>query len=117
MTRLERKENMTNLSDCERRILGCIYEHYRKEEEAPNLKKIVSLIEQKYEKQWKLQTVCTFLTRMEKKGVITIQKMGRNSYYYPVIAYEEYVRLELKELCEIYFEQNEKRMKQFIKQM
>lgn len=108
---------MTNLSNCERRILGCIYEHYRKEEDAPTLKNIMNLIEQKYGSPWKLQTVCTFLTRMGKKGVITIQKMGKYSYYCPSLPYEEYVYLELKELCDIYFEQNEKKMKQFVRQI
>lgn len=108
---------MTNLSNCERRILGCIYEYYRKEGEAPALKNIMNLIEKKYGSPWKLQTVCTFLTRMGKKGVITIQKIGKYSYYCPVIPYEEYVHLELKELCDIYFEQNEKKLKQFVRQI
>ncbi len=108
---------MTNLSDCEKKILGCIYEHHRKEEEAPNLKDIMRLIGEKYGVLWKIQTVCTFLSRMEKKGVITIKKEGKYSYYYPAISYEVYVRQELMELCKIYFEQNEKKLKQFVRQI
>lgn len=108
---------MVNLSDCERKILGCIYEFCRKEEEAPRLKDIIRLIGEKYGELWKMQTVCTFLSRMEKKGVLSIKKEGRYSYYYPTIAYETYVHQELMELCNIYFEQNEKKLKQFVRQM
>ncbi len=107
----------TDLSGCEKMILGCIYEYNRKNDAAPNLRDIMVLIEEKYGIQWKLQTVCTFFSRMEKKGLITTEKKGRYTYYYPVVPYEVYVRYELKELCNIYFENSEKRLKQFVRQM
>ena len=35
-------EKMIELSGCEKLILGCIYEYYRKNEKAPNLKDITA---------------------------------------------------------------------------
>lgn len=106
-----------DLSGCERMILGCIYEYNRKNDMAPNLRDIMVLIEEKYGILWKQQTVCTFLTRMERKRLIMTEKRGRYTYYYPVVPYEVYVRAELMELCNIYFEDSEKRLKQFVRQM
>ena len=106
-----------DLSGCEKRILGCIYEYKRRNDAAPNLRDLMALIEEKYGILWKQQTVCTFLSRMEKKGLLMTEKKGRYTYYYPVVPYEVYVCNEVKELCNIYFENSEKRLKQFIRQM
>ena len=53
------------LSGCEKMVLGCIYEYQRRNEVAPDLISIVELANMKFEKDWKKQTVCTFLSRME----------------------------------------------------
>lgn len=107
----------TELSDCEKIVLGCIYEHHRKKQEAPNLKDIMSMLEGNYGIIWKLQTICTFFTRMEKKGLISVKKNGRYSYYYPVLPFESYVKQELEQLCKIYFEGNVKMLKKFVRQL
>jgi len=105
------------LSDCEKLILGCIYEYHRKKQEAPNLKNITEMLEKRYGIGWKLQTICTFFTRMEKKGLITVSKNGRYSYYHPVLPYEVYVAQELRDVCKIYFENDLKQMKRFVRQL
>lgn len=106
-----------DLSGCEKLILGCIYEYHRKHEEAPNLKDILTMVEERYGIQWKLQTICTFFSRMEKKGLLSIKKNGRYSYYYPVMKYDEYVASELGGICKMYFEGDMKQMKRFVRQM
>ena len=105
------------LSECEKIVLGCIYEHHRKKQEAPNLKDIMSMLEGNYGIIWKLQTICTFFTWMEKKGLISVKKNGRYSYYYPVLPFESYVKQELEQLCKIYFEGNVKMLKKFVRQL
>jgi len=112
---MEAKGN--GLSECEKLILGCIYEYHRKEEEAPNLKDIMELIALKYGIEWKLQTICTFFSRMEKKGLISIRKNGRYSYYYPVQPFEEYVEQEMNDLCKMYFQNDKKQLKRFVRQL
>ncbi len=107
----------SELSDCEKIILGCIYEYHRKQQEAPNLKDIMQLLEIRYGIEWKMQTICTFFTRMEKKGLLTIKKRGRYSYYYPVLPFEIYVQQEIESFCKIYFEGDKKRFKRFVRQL
>ncbi|MBR5127258.1 MAG: BlaI/MecI/CopY family transcriptional regulator [Roseburia sp.] len=109
-------EKMIELSGCEKLILGCIYEYYKKNEKAPNLKDITAILELRHGIAWKLQTICTFFTRMEKKGLITTAKNGRYTYYYPVMSFEEYVKKELNELCDAYFESDLKQLKRFVRQ-
>lgn len=104
-----------DLSGCEKIIMGSIYEYHRKYEKAPNLKDIMSIVEQRYGIVWKLQTVCTFFSRMEKKGLLIIKKNGRYSYYYPVLPFDEYMERELNELCRVYFEADKKQMKKFVR--
>lgn len=105
------------LSGCEKIILGCIYDYHRKREEAPNLKDLLAILEERYGIQWKMQTICTFFTRMEKKGLLSIKKRGRYSYYYPVMPFEDYVRGELNDLCKVYFEDDMKQMKRFVRHL
>lgn len=106
-----------DLSGCEKMILGCIYEHIRNQESVPNLKDIMALVGEKYGIEWKMQTVCTFLSRIECKGLITISKEGRYSYYHPVVPYEVYMKYELHEMCKMYFEDDIKALKKFIRQL
>ena len=108
---------MIELSGCEKIILGCIYDYHRKNEEAPNLKDLRAILDERYDIQWKMQTICTFFTRMEKKGLLSIKKRGRYSYYYPVLPFDEYVRGELKDLCKAYFGDDMRQMKRFVRQL
>ena len=105
------------LSDCEKIVLGCIYEYHRKKQEAPNLKDIMAMLESSYGIVWKMQTICTFFSRMEKKGLISIKKNGRYSYYYPVLPFEVYVGQEIEQLCKVYFENEIKSFKKFVRQL
>ena len=115
---MEKEENkIIELSGCEKLILGCIYEYHRKKEAAPNLKDITEMLEMRHGITWKMQTICTFFTRMEKKGLLSIEKNGRYSYYYPVLPFEEYVGRELDALCKAYFEGDRKQFKRFVRQL
>lgn len=106
-----------DLSGCEKLLLGCIYEYHRKKGEAPNLKDIMSMVENHYGITWKMQTVCTFFSRMEKKGLLIIAKNGRFSYYYPVLPFDVYVRREINDLCKAYFGDDIKQLKRFVRQL
>ena len=105
------------LSGCEKIIMGCIYDYHRKKGEAPNLKDLLLILDERYGIQWKMQTICTFFTRMEKKGLLSVKKKGRYSYYYPVISFEEYVKGELNDICKAYFGNDKKLMKRFVRQL
>lgn len=108
---------LIDLSECEKLVLGCVYEFHKKRKKAPSLKDVVSMIEEKYDITWKLQTICTFFSRIEKNGLILIAKNGRYSYYYPVVPYEIYVGQEIDELCKIFFGDDKKEFKKFVRQL
>lgn len=103
------------LSSCEKMVLSCIYEYQRRNDVAPDLTSIVEMANAKFDKGWKVQTVCTFLTRMEKKGLITIERRRKNSRYIPIISREEYLRLAFGEISKLYFNNNIKQLRSFVR--
>lgn len=53
---------------------------------------------------WKVQTIATFLTRMEKKKYVAFQKGEKAKEYFPAITREEMKGIEAKGLLEDYYE-------------
>ncbi|WP_053956066.1 BlaI/MecI/CopY family transcriptional regulator [Inediibacterium massiliense] len=53
---------------------------------------IISLLDDKM--NWSNQTIKTFINRLLKKEVISFQKHGKNYLYFPLISYDEYVKVE-----------------------
>ncbi|MCL2501142.1 MAG: BlaI/MecI/CopY family transcriptional regulator [Defluviitaleaceae bacterium] len=48
----------------------------------------------KPEKKWKLQSVMTLLTRLEKRGFLSSEKRGRERFYIPLVTQEDYLNRE-----------------------
>ncbi len=48
------------------------------------------ILERLKDKDWKLTTVATLLTRLCDKGAAGYEKRGRSHYYYPVLEEKEY---------------------------
>lgn len=55
-------------------------------------------------KEWKGQTIATFLARLVEKGVLISIKQGRANIYKPRISPEEYKRQEAKSVLETLYE-------------
>lgn len=79
------------LSECEVLVMKVIWQN----SEAMSIQEITSRINQRYGKDWKVQTVSTFLSRAVKKGYLEMRRKGRTFYYYPTVAQEEYGRREI----------------------
>jgi len=45
-------------------------------------------------KQWKIQTVVSFMTRLVEKGFLRSEKLGKERTYFPLIAKEDYLKFE-----------------------
>lgn len=60
-----------------------------------SVQEIMERTNQKYGKQWKVQTVSTFLGRMVKKGYLKMERRGRIFYYDPLVTEESYRKREL----------------------
>lgn len=79
------------LTACELIVMKVIW---RKGEEM-SIQDIVADISQIYQKDWKTQTVSTFLSRIVKKGYLSMKRQGRYFFYSPLINEEEYGKKEI----------------------
>ena len=79
---------MKKVSDAEEIIMSVIWSN----EEPMALDEIHTKANATYEKDWKPQTVSTFLTRLCKKGFASSVKKGRYHFYTPLISRQEYVK-------------------------
>lgn len=55
-------------------------------------------------KEWKGQTIATFLARLVEKGVLISTKQGRGNIYTPRVSPEQYRSQEAKSLLETLYE-------------
>ncbi len=46
------------------------------------------------DKAWKSQTVLTMLKRLEEKGFVTSEKIGKEREYTPIVSEDEYLSIE-----------------------
>lgn len=66
---------------------------------------LLDIFAEKKKKEWKGQTIATFLARLVEKGVLmSIKKQGRTNIYSPRISPEEYRSKEAKNFLESMYE-------------
>jgi predicted transcriptional regulator len=65
---------------------------------------LLDIFAQQKGKEWKGQTIATFLARLVEKGVLTSIKQGRANIYEPRMSLEEYKSLEAKSFLEALYE-------------
>ena len=73
--------NSNEISVCERMIMKVLWEA----DEDLDLMTISAKVKEEFGKEWKLQTVATFMTRLKKKGYVSVYRNGRRSHYHPLI--------------------------------
>lgn len=54
----------------------------------------------KKEKQWKITTVLTFLSRLVEKGILSADKKGKTNFYSARVNLEDYSQYEAKHILE-----------------
>ena len=86
------------LSECEEMIMKVIWG----ESADPNLLTVTEKVNARFNKNWKIQTVATFLTRLQSKGWIKIYRVEKYSHYKALIGLEAYRDIKLAELLELY---------------
>ena len=103
-------EDKNMLSDAEEKILAILM----KSDEDMTLEELTEQARLRYGKEWKLQTVCTFLVRMQKKGYISIYKVGRYSHYHPEISLDKYRLVMLNRVKDLLFGGSWENIEEFI---
>lgn len=83
--------HVQKLSDTEMEVMQVIWES------TPPVtsRELLQLFSQKG-KEWKAQTISTFLSRLVDKGALTVTRHGRTNEYIPQISSEEYKLMETK---------------------
>lgn len=87
------------ISDSEKEILDWMW----KENKEYSYREIYQKFGENSVKGWKKQTLSTFLKRMEKKGVIQVNKKGSKYYYKISLDEKQYKRKRAKLILDSYF--------------
>ena len=106
-------EHKEKLSECEEMLMSILLDS----NEDLVLTEIMEKAKNRFQKEWKMQTVCTFLTRMEKKGYISSYRIGRYSHYRLEINLEEFRKQRLQQVKEMLLFSNTADMADFMRNM
>ena len=87
-----------SLSDCEELVMRCIWDS----ETDIGVQEITQMVNERYGKQWKQQTVSTFLVRLVKKNYTDMYRKGRNFFYHPKVEKAEYCENMFDFICDLY---------------
>ncbi len=79
------------LTECELIVMKIIWQSG----EALSIQEILAQLDEVYHKNWKIQTVSTFLSRSVKKGYLKMTRKGRQFFYTPLVSEEEYGKREI----------------------
>ncbi len=86
------------LTDCEVLVMRVIWNSA----EIMSIQEITSKINHTFHKDWKTQTVSTFLSRAVKKGYLEMKRNGRSFDYYPLVSEQEYGKREINKCVDIW---------------
>ncbi len=75
-----------NLTECEKIVMKTVWDAGKD----VSLVEIMAAIQDKYGKEWKRQTVSTFLLHLIQKNFLTSYRVGRVFYYHEEVSEEEY---------------------------
>lgn len=75
-----------NLSEAEQEIMDYLWDYT----DSKTLGELLEYFNQYGDKEWKSQTLSTFMTRLSEKGMVTWTVTGRIKHYYPLLTREEF---------------------------
>lgn len=80
------RKDKTTLTDCEQLVMKVIWNS----SEELTLPDIVKAVNETYQKEWKPQTVSTFLARLVKKNFLQSYRSGRTFFYQSLVSEKAY---------------------------
>lgn len=90
--------NKEGLTNCEVLVMKVIWSS----DEVMSIQEILRAANEAYGKDWKVQTVSTFLSKIVKKGYLDMRRQGRTFFYHPLVTEEAYGRREIKKCVELW---------------
>ena len=79
---------LQRLTDTEELIMECVWTA----KEPVSFAVIIAAAKERFDKEWKRQTVSTFLSHLVQKGYLKNRRQGKTMFYEPIVTREEYVR-------------------------
>lgn len=99
---------MEKLTECEQLVMKTVWDA----DEELGLMEIMKRVNDKYHKEWRPQTVSTFLARLVGKGYLEHYRQGRVFFYRILIPLEEYRAQIAKEFDEFWFRDSDVSVRQ-----
>ena len=93
-----------DISACEKLVMKVIWDST----EELALQEVMDGVNHENGKNWKPQTVSTFLSRLVKKGFLNMYRKGRYCYYQPLVSKEDFWRDDGRE-CKVLYEGRSRR--------
>ncbi len=78
---------LKNLTNCEQLVMKTLWDAERE----LGLMDVTQRVNEVYQKDWRPQTVSTFLARLVRKGYLESYRQGRVFYYRILVPQEDYV--------------------------
>ena len=94
---------LEHLTDCEQLVMKTIWDAA----EELSLMEIMQRVNDRYSKEWKPQTVSTFLARLVKKRFLRCYRQGRVFCYQVLIPLEEYRTKLTEDYLKFWYSENE----------
>jgi len=89
---------MEALSESELLVMKVIWHS----QQAMSIQEITALLNRDYGKDWKIQTVSTFLGRMVKNEYLSMTRKGRTFLYEPLVSEDAYGKKEIAKCVKLW---------------
>ena len=94
-----------DISACEKLVMKVIWDST----EELALQEVMDGVNHENGKNWKPQTVSTFLSRLVKKGFLNMYRKGRYCYYQPLVSKEDFLARDDGRECKVLYEGRSRR--------
>ena len=86
------------ITECEKVVMKCVWDS----SEDLSMQEITEQVNSRYNKNWKTQTVSTFLARLVRKDYLKMYRKGRCFFYQPLVDKNEYKDDVLKDYVQFW---------------
>lgn len=91
-----------NLTNCEEMVMKIVWDA----EKELDLSSVTRRVNETYHKEWKPQTVSTFLSRLVRKGYLMHYRQGRVFYYRILVPQKKYLEEMAERFAEFWKQEN-----------
>lgn len=83
-------------------VMKCIWSMQAENGGGVTMQQVAHMMAEQHHKEWKIQTVSTFLNRLYVKGFLSTERHGRAYYYTPIISETDFRRQKMEEYVQFW---------------